>query len=217
MAKAKKSKAKALSARLQGLVASAASIGFDVATGYSRAVELAKAIGTKNRLALIEAGLQYQSGYVARYLGDNTAYAKRWHNMGQKERLAESLDIIGRAEPESSKANRRSALEHKAVRAAQTSWSTAKRRAGLIAERKGGRKPRPSSNKPSKAVPVDLVKASPKLASKAAANNYFATACAALLATVDKNARLVPPQVSSALTDLRTAFIAAGIMSAPSK
>lgn len=213
MKKKAKSAAKPISAKLRELIGTAAAIGFDVATGYQRAVSLARAIGSKNRLALVEAGLQYKAGYVARYLGDQPAFAKRWHNMGQDERIAESLDIYGRPYPESSKGNRRTALEHKACRAADVSWNTAKRRAGLIAEKKGGRKPRPAANA-SKPVPVDLVKASPKLPNKTAANDYFATAAAALLATVDKNAKHVAPQVSSAVSDFVTALRTAGIMPA---
>lgn len=213
MAKGKKSKARPISAKLRELIAGAASIGFDVATGYQRAVVLARSIGTKHRVALAEAGLQYQAGYVARYLGDQPAYSKRWHNMGQPERIAASLAVIAKPEPTSTKPNRRTELEQRAVRAAQTSWATAKRRAGLTAERKGGRKPRPSANA-SKPVPVDLVKASPRFSNKAAANDYFATALAALLTTVDKNAKLIAPQLSTIVHDAYTAAKKAGFIPA---
>lgn len=211
MAKKNKAKAKPLSAKLRDLVASAASVGMNVATGYSQAVVLFRSIGTKSKVALADASLNYKAGYVARYLSDSPAYAKRWDNMGEAQMVDAAREIYAKPYPESSKPNRRTELEHRACRAADVSLASAKRRAGLIAEKKGGRKPRPAANK-AKPVPVDLVKASPKLPNKAAANDYFATACAALLATVDKNAKHIAPQISTALTDLRSAFIAAGIM-----
>ena len=209
MAKAKKAKRAPMSAKLRELVASAASVGMNVAGNFAVAVDLFKKIGTKNRVALADASLNYKAGYVARYLSDSPAYAKKWHNMGDEQRVSAAADIYAKPYPESSKPNRRTELEHRACRAADVSLASAKRRAGLIAEKKGGRRPRPSSNSPSKPVPVDLVKASPKLPTKAAANDYFATAAAALLATVDKNAKLISPQLSSAVADFKAAVKAA--------
>lgn len=208
MAKAKKAKRAPMSAKLRELVASAASVGMNVAGNFAVAVDLFKKIGTKNRVALADASLNYKAGYVARYLSDSPAYAKKWHNMGDEQKVSAAADIYAKPYPESSKPNRRTELEHRACRAADVSLASAKRRAGLIAEKKGGRKPRPSSNSPAKAPPVDLVKASPKLKDKAAANDYFATAAAALLATVDKNAKIVPPQLSTAVSDFKKAVTA---------
>jgi hypothetical protein len=108
-------------------------------------------------------------------------------------------EIIAKATPDSSKPDRRTELEHKAVRAADVSWAKVKREAGIEATKKGNRKPRTGST--GNVPPVDLVKASPKLATKEAANDYFGTAAAALLATVDKNAKLVDPRLSSAVSD----------------
>lgn len=208
----KKSKARALSASMKALVASAASVGMNVAGGYADAVALFKKIGTKSKVALNEAGLNYKAGYVARYLKESSAYAKRWDNLGELQLVDAATEIYGKPYPESSKANRRTELEHKACRAADVSLATAKRRAGLIAEKKGGRKPRPASNTPAKGVPVDLVKASPTLKTKEAANDYFATACAALLTTVNKNAKRIDPRLSSAVTDFHDALKAMGLI-----
>lgn len=213
MKKTAKSKAKPLNAKLRGLVESAAAIGMNVATGYSQAVTLFRSIGTGNRVALVNASLEYKAGYVARYLSDTPAIAKRWGNMDDAAKVDAARDILKKPTPESAKPNRRTELEHKACRAADVSLATAKRRAGLVAEKKGGRKPRPSTNPP-KAVPVDLVKASPKLATKEAANDYFATACAALLATVNKNAKRIDPRLSSAVTDFHEALKAMGLIAA---
>lgn len=212
MKKTAKKQTKALSATLKALVASAASVGMNVAGGYADAVALFKRIGTKSKVALVDASLNYKAGYVARYLKETPSIAKRWGNMGDAQLVDAAKEIYGKPYPESSKPNRRTELEHRACRAADVSLATAKRRAGIIAEKKGGRKPRPATVPPSKAVPVDLVKASPKLASKTAANDYFATACAALLATVNKNAKHIDPRLSSAVTDFHTACKAIGLV-----
>lgn len=210
MSKAKKSKRAPMSATLKALVASAASVGMNVATGYAEAVTLFKRIGTKSKVALADASLNYKAGYIARSLRET--YAKRWGNMDDALMIEEARVIYAKPYPESSKPNRRTEAEHRACRAADVSLATAKRRAGLIAEKKGGRKPRPASNAPSKAVPVDLVKASPTLKTKEAANDYFATACAALLVTVNKNAKRIDPRLSSAVTDFHDALKAIGLI-----
>jgi hypothetical protein len=212
MSKKNKANQRAMSATLKALVASAASVGMNVAGRFSEAVVLFKRIGTKSKVALADAGLNYKAGYVARYLSDNAAYAKRWGNMGEAQLVDAAKEIYGKPYPESSKANRRTELEHRACRAADVSLAAAKRRAGLIAEKKGGRKPRPSANAPSRAIPVDLVKASPTLKSKEAANDYFATASAALLATVNKNAKRIDPRLSSAVTDFHAALKGMGLI-----
>jgi hypothetical protein len=218
MAKAKK-KTVRISAKLQGLIGGAASIGYQTQGAFTAGVELAKAIGGKNRVALADAGRQYVAGYVVRYLEDHPAYMRRVGNMNQTQRFADAIEMQDKPEAGSTKPNRRTELEQRAVRAGQTSWSTCKRRAGLVAERKGGRKPRPGANKkPVKALPIDLTIAAPKLASKKAANDFFANSCAALLTTWDKNAGLkLDPRISTALTDLRAALVTVGIMAPATK
>jgi hypothetical protein len=118
--KAKKN-AKPMSATLKALVASATTIGMDVANGYGRAVELFRKIGAKNRAALQLAATNYKHGYVAVYLKDR--YAKRWGNMTPEMMLDEVRAIYAKPYPESSKSNRRTELEHKACRAADVSAS----------------------------------------------------------------------------------------------
>lgn len=199
-----KKTAKPLSAKLKALITGAASIGYGVAGGFAAGVQLAKDIGAKNKQALTDAGLEYKAGYIVRYLEDETAFKRSWSNMDAEQRFGAARDIYAKPYPESSKANRRSELEHKACRAADVSWHGCKARAGLIV--KAPRKPRPPKNESAaKAPPVDLVKASPKLKDVTAANDYFATAAAALLATVDKNAKHMKPALSSAVQD----FVAA--------
>ncbi len=141
------------------------------------------------------------------------AYQQKWGNLPIVKQIEEGAAIIARAAPTSSKDDRRTEQEHKACRASDVSWVRVREAAGIksATTRKQSRKPRPSANAP-KAPPVDLVKASPKLATKAAANDYFGTAAAALLATVDKNAKLVDPRISTAVSDFLAAVkLALGI------
>lgn len=209
---------RALSAKLATLVASAANVGFAVSGAFESAVGLCQDIRRalprgaipSRHPALIDAGLAFKAGYVARRLSLHSLYAKRWGNYSEAQMIEEAGLIYARPYPESSKPNRRTDVEHKACRAADTSWTTAKARAGIVSERKGkggSRKPRPGSNKSQpKAPPVSLTKASPKLATREAANDFFATAAAALLATVNKNAKNIAPQLSSAVTDFKKAI-----------
>ncbi len=218
----KKNKAAAiLNASQKRLVGTAAAIGFDVATGYVAAVKLCRAIGDKSAgaiKALNDAGSLYKAGYVAQSLLAGT-YAKRWGNMDRAQLVEQGQLILAKATPESSKADRRTEAEHKACRAADVSWSTAKRKADILPVKAGNRKPRPSANKktPAKALPVDMVKASPKLASRGAANDYFATCAAALLVAVNKNAKHIEPRVSSAVSAFHDAMKAAGLIAPPAE
>ena len=201
-----------LSEAVQTLITTVATCGFSTANAYAECVVAVRDIvtgtrpGSQRNRALEAAALGYKSGYVARSLLTIEAYQKKWHNMSQVQQIEEGAAIIARAAPTSNKPDRRTDAEHKACRAADVSWFKVKERAGLAEPKKnkGGRKPRQGSNPP-KAPPVDLVKASPKLATKQAANDYFGTAAAALLATVDKNAKLVDPRISSAVSDFLAA------------
>lgn len=207
-AKARKHAPKPLTETLQRLVATVATCGFSTANAYADCVTAVAEIvrntrpGSPRNRALEAAALGYKSGYVARSLLTDSAYAERWGNMSVVQQIEAGSEIIARAAPTSSKPDRRTEQEHKACRAADVSWYKVKAAAGLAEPKKnkGGRKPRAGSNPPPP-PPVDLVKASPKLANKAAANDYFGTAAAALLATVDKNAKLVDPRISSAVSD----------------
>jgi hypothetical protein len=214
--KSAKRNAKPLSEALQGLITTCATAGFNTANAFAECVAAVQEIVRTTRLgsprnrALEAAALGHKSGYVARSLLADPAYVKRWGNMSVEQQIEAGAEIIARASPQSSKDDRRTEQEHKACRAADVSWFKVKERAGLTEPKanKGNRKPRTGSNPP-KAPPVDLVKASPKLANKAAANDYFGTAAAALLATVDKNAKLVDPRISTAVSDFLTAVKAA--------
>lgn len=209
-------KQKALTDAIQALVTTVATCGFSTANAYAECVTAVQSIvaatrvGSPRNRAMEAAALGYKAGYVARSLLADPAYVKRWGNMSVVQQIEEGTTIIGRAAPTSKQDDRRTEQEHKACRAADVSWYKVRERAGLTEPKKnkGNRKPRPGAN-PAKAPPVDLVKASPKLASKQAANDYFGTAAAALLATVDKNARLVDPRISTAVHTFLTSVKAA--------
>lgn len=206
----------AMSEALQKLVSSVALAGFQEGGAYRAAVSGVMAIvsatrpGSPRNRALEAAALGYKAARVANSLLADPAYVKRWHNMADELIIEAGAEIIGKAAPTSSKPDRRTEQEHKACRSADVSWVRIREAAGIKSaeKRKASRKPRQGSN-PAKAPPVDLVKASPKLATKAAANDYFGTAAAALLATVDKNAKLVDPRISSAVSDFLAAVKAA--------
>jgi hypothetical protein len=213
----RKANAKPLNDAIAALVTTVATCGFSTANAYAECVVAVQGIvsgtrvGSPRNRALEAAAIGYKAGYVARSLLVDPAYGKRWGNLSMSQQIEEGATIIARAAPTSSKDDRRTEQEHKACRAADVSWFKVKERAGIVEPKKnkGGRKPRPGANA-AKAPPVDLVKASPKLATKAAANDYFGTAAAALLATVDKNAKLVDPRISTAvhtfLTEVKAAL-----------
>jgi hypothetical protein len=204
-----------INAKFMATVTSAVDMGFDMADGYSRAVVLFCNVKASAN-ALAAASTQYVIGYVARSLSAQLG------NMDRVQQYAEAEAIIAKAGPDTSKDDRRTHEQHKAVRAAQTSLASVKRAAGIKASKGGGRKPRQGSNDASP-PPVDLVKAAPTFNGayakqhgfdtvRDAANDYFATAAAALLATVNKNAHNVTPAISSAVSDLHAALKAAGLI-----
>lgn len=203
-----------ISNALSAIVATAAAVGFTAANAFAGGVELARKL-KGNAGALNKAGAEYKAGYVARYLKDESAMSRRWGNMSEPQIIDEARGILAKPSADSTKPGRRTELEHKACRAADVSWSSCKRRAGIVPTKAGNRKPRPAAKATAaKAVPVDLVKASPTLKDKPAANDYFATAAAALLATVNKNAKRIDPRLSSAVADFHSALKALGLIAA---
>lgn len=208
--------AKPLNATLQGFVSTVAHCGFATANVFAECVAAVQGIvsntrpGKPRNVALEQAANGYKGAYVARSLLSDPAYQKKWGNMTEEQHISEGQAIIARSAPTAKADDRRTEQEHKACRAADVSWFKVRERAGLVEPKKnkGGRKPRPGKNEP-KAPPVDLVKSSPKLPNKAAANDYFGTAAAALLATVDKNAKLVDPRISTAVHNFLTEVKAA--------
>lgn len=214
--KANKKAAPRIAAKFADLLGTAAQVGYSSRQAFNEGVKLARATKS-SKAALDEAGRRYKCGYIVSYLEE--PFAKAWGNMSLDQRFEAAATIMAKASPDSTKPDRRTDVEHKACRAADTSWSTAKRQAGIEPTKKGGRKPRQGSTAKDapKAPPVDMVKASPRFTAayakehgfetpKAAANDYFVTAAAALLATVDKNAKLIAPALSSAISDFKAAI-----------
>lgn len=215
--KTAKTAAKAVSPKLEAMIAGTAAIAYGVAGGFEDAVThvrsaaklLPKGANVLTHPAMARLFSEYRAGHVARRLMGEASFAKRWGNYGPEQAVAAAKEVIAK-DPKN-----RGTVGHLACRAADTSLVLVRRRAGLQATKAGNtgpRKPRTSTVPSGNVPPVDLVKTSPKLASKAAVNDYYATACAALLATVDKNAKHTLPQISSAVTDFAAALRAAGVM-----
>lgn len=246
MANKGKNKARPVSGKVADkyvdLVNAAQATGYNIATGFRTAVAALK-VCKASKVALEAYGARYCVGYVAASLFSLPAYAERWGNMTDEQRGKEAQTIIDRKPPKTEEKpdgkrvslpdaqqpdGHRLDIEHKAVRAAQTSLSTAKRNAGIEPTKAGGRAPRPSSTEPKlngAAAPVDLVKAAPKFdkdyaaehdceTPRDAANDYFRTAAAALLTTVNRNVgkgktNPIDPKVSTAVADFHAAIMAA--------
>lgn len=193
--KSKKTATPRINAKLATLIATAGDVGFTASGAFENAVELVRAAvkalpkdaSPLKHQGMIDLGLQYKGGFIARNLLAEPAIAKRWGNMGVPEMIVEALEVYAKPGFESGKPNRRTEREHKACRAADTSFSKIRERAGVISERKGagGRAPR-TSTVPAE-PPRDALFASPKLANDNDAREYFRSAFAALLTTTEVN------------------------------
>lgn len=228
-------KVTALPEAVQTMVSAIALCGFDAFGAFAKCCDNVLAIvkstrpGSPRNRALEAAALGYRAGYVACNLLRDDDYAKRWGNMSQLQQIEEATRIIGmraaKAEtrpdgttiylPDSKQPDGyRNAREHKAVRASDVSWLKVREATGLKAKKaKQSRAPRTGSTEATP-PPVDLVKASPTLATREAANDYFGTAAAALLATVDKNVKAgrgnpIDPRISTAVHNFLTEVKAA--------
>lgn len=217
------------SAVVVGLIASAADLGYNTRAGFQLAVESARRLVPSNYLTLLadkdekakaystvirEFGLQYKAGHLVAYLEPHYG-AKRWGNMGRAERIESALEILDKAEPESEKGNRRTALEHKGARAAISAWSHLKGEAGL----KPVAAPRPKTGAKLKAaagdektVPTSAI-TPPKFTPETTPVDvvaYFDRLSSDLLnKVVNGNAQYVPIGIKSAVADFRKAIRAA--------
>lgn len=202
-------------------------IGYHNADSHGRAVDAAKFCKSSKR-ALEQFSANYVCGYVAASLVRQGLAS--WGNLPVSEQVENARSIVNLKPAKKSgdtflpdcdqPDGYRTERQHKAVRAGQTSLASVLRAAGIAAKKGGGRAPRPSTTEPEGNLPpVDLVKAAPELKTRDAANEYFATAAAALLATVNKNVKAgrgnpILPAVSTAVQTFREALIAAGLMAA---
>jgi hypothetical protein len=134
--------------------------------------------------------------------------SKRWGNMERAQRVDSAIEIMGKAEPTSERSNRRTELEHKAVKAAQSAWSHLKGEAGLKPQtasktnRKGASKRRAAGDEvavraarltaPHFVAPIDAVK-------------FYENLAADLLKAVNSNAMATPIALKSAVQDFRAA------------
>lgn len=199
-----------ITAKQSKAIGTAYGFGHSARANFQATVSALSVFTKEDKEALIQFGLQYKAGYMAAYFAANLpGWAKRKGNQPPEVIAEEMAAIYSKPYPSSTKPNRRTELEHKACRAADVSWSGAKSSAGLSNPQK--RKPRPSANKTPE-PPRELVAATPKLGTKTAVNDHFSTAVAALMTTVNANARFVSPGISSAIQDAYAAFVKLGLI-----
>lgn len=199
-----------ITAKQSKAIGTAYGFGHSARANFQATVAALAVFTKEDKEALIQFGLQYKAGYMAAYFAANVpGWAKRKGNQSQDVIAEDMAAIYSKPYPESTKPNRRTEVEHKACRAADSSWSGAKSVAGLSNPQK--RAPRPSANKAPE-PPRELVAATPKLGTKVAANEHFSIAAAALMTTCNANAKFVQPAIISAVSDLYQAFIKAGLI-----
>jgi hypothetical protein len=192
----------------RNVIKAAYGLGFNASGAFASAVAALACFTVADKEAVIQFGLGYKAGYVVRYMQANANMKRRWGNLDDAALAEAGADIYSKPYPDSTKPNRRTDLEHKACRAADVSLNAVKARAGLSNPKK--RKPRPAANK--NEPPRELVAATPKLATKEAVNDHFGVAAAALLATVNANAKRVSPQLSSAVAAFHASLKALGLL-----
>lgn len=215
MKKTVKAAKKAVTAAQKKLIGNAYALGFTAAASFEDAVAILRKFRPDDEEALRLFGISFKAGYVVKYcLANVPNIRRRWGNMGDAELREAGEAIYAKPYPESTKPNRRTDVEHKACRAADVSWSSAKRRAGLTQPSK--RKPRPAANKAANDAPRSFVFVSPKFKTKAAANEHYGMAAAALLQGCNVNSALkLSPQLTSAVETFHAALKALGIIPAP--
>jgi hypothetical protein len=214
------------SAATVALIASAADLGYVARTSFGTAVASAaklvpstylataydkagKLTETGKRFAPVirDFGEQYKAGHVVAYLEPHYG-SKRWGNMERAQRVESAIEIMGKAEPTSERSNRRTELEHKAVKAAQSAWSHLKGEAGLKPQtasktnRKGASKRRAVGDE--KAVPAARLMA-PHFVAPIDAVKFYENLAADLLKAVNSNAMATPIALKSAVQDFRAA------------
>lgn len=217
--------AKPLATAIQSAIDGGADLGYAVAAGQGDAVTAIRVITktAKNKEALSAAQAvqlamlksRYECGYFVRYMADNVpAYLKRVDNMDRNMRYDDAKRIIDLPEPSNkSKPNRRTEIEHRAVKASRESWNKLRDRAfGIVRSRNTAPKAKVADVPAT--PPVDAMFASPKLANDNDAREYFRNAFAALLQTttvnlqtgVKKEAKHVAFLVQSIIQDAKSAI-----------
>jgi hypothetical protein len=216
MAKSVKATAVAkITAAQRRVINEAAAKGYDLANGFEGAVaHLAKLRGSDDSVIAAYAK-QYKLGFGVSYMErHDKGYAKRTSNQPLEVKLEAIDDIFAlksrpsETDPAKVIKGMRSPLQQRMTRGADQSFVRVKEGAGMKVKRTRTVKApaAPAAPEP----PLDLTKLTPTFANKAAANDWFVNAAAALLTACDKNnskskGKLVIPQITSAVADFQAA------------
>jgi hypothetical protein len=227
---ASENKATRRSAATVALIASASGLGYASRAAFHTAVETARKLVPSNFLTvgfdkegklndtgkrfaplIRDFGEQYKAGNVVAYLEPHYG-SKRWGNMDRAQRVESAIEIMEKPEPTSEKSNRRTELEQKAVKAAQSAWTHLKGEAGLKRQstskvnRKGASKRRAAGDE--KAVPTARLQA-PSFIAPVDSFPFFQHVADDLLKAVNANAMATPIGIKTAVQNFRKEIRAA--------
>jgi hypothetical protein len=214
------------SAATLDLISSAATFGYDTRASFGKAVAAASKLVPSSYLSLLEAkderakaysatirdfGIQYKAGHLVAYLEPHYQ-AKRWSNLSLEQRVESAIEILNKANPDADSGNRRSDLEQRGYRAANTAWSHLKDEAGLkkrSESRERRRQPLAPAAGDAKEIPTSNLTV-PKFSNGLDAVAFFDRISSDLLnKAVNGNALAVPIGIKSAVQEFRKAIRAA--------
>lgn len=204
--KTAKAKARPISAQRKLLLGNVAASALNEGTARNVAIAAIKAAGGNDPLVRRE--------YIAGRIG--AGLRRLGSNLPDKELIASGYAIIDMAGKDAAKVadgqSRRSPEQERLYGAARVAWASVMRDAGIGANKakdtSKSRKARHGSNDNSKAKakPVNLRQAlSPKVADGPKAVAHVSMAAAALLSFSNRNAKVMPPALITAIQDFSNA------------
>jgi hypothetical protein len=205
-----------ITAAQRRVIREAAKQGYDSAGAFEGAVVHLSKLRGADESVIAAYAVQYKLGFGVSYMErhDKQGFGKRTGNQPLDVKVDAIADIFALKyrpkETDESKVIKgmRSPLEQRMTRGADQSFVRVKEGAGMKVKRTRKTKaPVIVAPEP----PLDLTKLTPTFADKAAANDWFVNASAALLNACDKNnskskGKLVSPQITSAVSDFQAAI-----------
>lgn len=208
------------SATLTALINGAANLGYAFSGGFEAACAAASKLvpsdylrrNDEQRKAFLpliqDFGEQFKAGHLLRYL-ETRGYAKRFGNYDHAAKITACVEIMGKPEPTSDKANRRTEVEHKGVKAAQNAWTRVRDASGLkkpvvaSASKKAGASKRRAAGD-EKPVPTSRITV-PAMHAPVEAMEFFQRIANDLGKATNANAKVIPIGLKSAVEDFRKA------------
>jgi hypothetical protein len=214
-AKAKLNASTTLTAARKALLAPVRNAAFAAGLSRNAVIEATRAaLGPKPTLTLYNAGkLELQIGFMAAALvrkGDNRPDGELMEHC--RVRLTQYAGFGGKQKLAKGQLGRRTKEEEAAYASARVRSSAIFKEAGVtVADKRGGdtsksRKPRAASNKASAKAAVSDKPAVRSYKGKDELVRYAGIQAAALLATVNRNAKIAPVELKSAVHDFHTAI-----------